>query len=160
MSKVKVYFKSMVGSSVVMLGTSFGDLSSSGKKDGFGLVVRSFVGAETLSYAEVVRSAGSSSVKKIGSLDHTGVAQGFDHFSLEVSEEIEVVRSAVNCFNLEKQSLGPLDKNHPEEVRLSDPLYLRFGKLNVVRCRGRREGLLDPSIVEKPTNWTTRQEPS
>jgi tRNA splicing ligase len=113
MSKEKVYFKSMVGSSVVMLGKSFRDLSSSGMKDGFGLVSRSFMGAETLPYTEVVRSVGSSSMNKIGSLDQAGVARGFDHFSLEVSEEIKVVRSAVNCFKLQKQPLGPLDKNHP-----------------------------------------------
>ncbi|GLT69620.1 hypothetical protein SLA2020_417570 [Shorea laevis] len=38
MRKVKVYFKSMVGSFVVMQGTPIGDLSSSGRKMGLGWV--------------------------------------------------------------------------------------------------------------------------
>jgi hypothetical protein len=50
MSKVKIYFESMVGSSALMLGTPFADLSSLGKKDGPGLGVRSFMGGETPSY--------------------------------------------------------------------------------------------------------------
>jgi hypothetical protein len=91
------------------------------------------VGGETPSYAEVVRSAGSSSIKKIGSLDQSVVARGVDHFPLEVFE-IEVVRSAVNCFDLEKQPLGPLDKNHPEEDRLGDRGRSARGSIGSALC--------------------------
>lgn len=72
MSKVKVYFESMGGSSAVMLGLSVSPFPSS--KDGSVPGVKNSKGGETPSYAKVVRLAGSSSVKKIGSLDQSVVA--------------------------------------------------------------------------------------
>jgi hypothetical protein len=44
-------------------------------------------------------------------------------FPLEVPEEIEVVRSAVNCYNLEMQPSNPLGKNQCEANRPRDRGY-------------------------------------
>lgn len=154
LSKVKAYIDSTIGSSAMMLGSHIRDHFSSGKKEESRLGVcstgvRSFVRGEALSFTEVMRSAENSSNKENGTLVQTTVVRGFDLFPLKILEGIEVVRSAVNYFDLEKKPLGlldkklllhPLDKNHAERDEPSDQGHSARGLVGSTPCAA-----LDPS---------------
>jgi hypothetical protein len=133
LSKVKVYIDSMVGSSAVMLIVVWGSLFVREERGIWARVrstgVRSFVGGETSSFAEVVSSAKSLFDKENRTLVQTAVVRVFHLFPLSISKGIEVVRSVVNCFDFEKKLLGlldkklpldPLDKNHAKRDGPSD----------------------------------------
>jgi hypothetical protein len=113
LSKVKVFFEDLLGSAAGRMERPLVAPLTKGKRWGL-------EAGAVPSFAEVVRTAVPSTDKKrpeaFGMMDSVFSTRELDLFPLGVIEELPVLRSAVNCYDLEMVFPDPLGKNLREDV--------------------------------------------